>query len=145
VEAQRYATQAFGLALSLALLALVWLLRKRWPFRGAAFLMFNFLYFAAQFMLEYVRGDETLYLAGWRLPQLLDLALALLAGAALLILWWKARGGSSALILEPAEAAPEEEESGEEIEVEEPDAAPEEEGEPEPGLAPQAPAEGAPA
>lgn len=116
VEAPRYATQALSAGLAVVLLVLVWLLRKRWPFYGAAFLMFNLLYFAGQFFIEYLRGDETLYLAGWRLPHLLDLILALLAGAGLLVLWWRYR--NSPLLAEPLlEDEPEPEPAGEEIEV----------------------------
>lgn len=94
LEAPRFATQVFGLIQSLAVLVLVLALRGRWPFRGAAFTLFGLLYFAGQFFLENYRGDETLYLFGWRLPQLLNLALALLLATGLLILWWQNRGSA---------------------------------------------------
>ncbi len=45
VEASRFATQAVGAGFSLILLAVFWLLRRRWPFPGAAFLMLLLLYF----------------------------------------------------------------------------------------------------
>ena len=92
VEAPRFATQVAGLAYSLVLFAGFWLLRGRWPFSGASFLMFVLLYFGAQFFLEFTRGDEAIYLGAWRLPQVLDLALALLAAVGLVGLWWQARG-----------------------------------------------------
>jgi phosphatidylglycerol:prolipoprotein diacylglycerol transferase len=93
LEAPRFATQAFGLAFFLVLFAGFWLLRKYWPFRGAAFLMFVLLTFTGQFFLEFTRGDEAITLGPWRLAQALDLVLALLAAAGLLVLWWQARRG----------------------------------------------------
>ncbi len=100
VEAPRFATQAVGLGFSLLLFAGFWLMRGRWPFdsaqgrsfRGAAFLMFNLLYFGGQFLLEFTRGDEAIYLGPWRLAQVLDLALVLAAATGLMVLWWGARG-----------------------------------------------------
>lgn len=91
VEAPRFATQAVGLGFSLVLLVAFWLLRRRWPFPGAAFLMGNLLYFTGQFFLEFTRGDEALYVGPWRLAQVLDLALALPAAVGLMVLWWRWR------------------------------------------------------
>ena len=91
VEASRFATQAVGAGLTLILLAAFWLLRRRWPFSGAAFLMFLLLYFTGVFFLEFTRGDEAIYVSSWRLAQIVDLALVVLAGAGLLALWWRAR------------------------------------------------------
>ncbi len=93
IEAPRFATQVVGLGFSLILLIAVWLLRKRWPFPGAAFLMGNLLYFTGQFFLEFTRGDEAIYVGPWRLAQALDLALALLAAVGLMVLWWQWRKG----------------------------------------------------
>jgi len=101
VEASRFATQAVGAGFSLILLAVFWLLRRRWPFPGAAFLMLLLLYFTGVFFLEFTRGDEAIYLSGWRLAQVVDLALAALAGASLLALWWSQRGEEE--IVEEAE------------------------------------------
>ncbi|MFC2015953.1 prolipoprotein diacylglyceryl transferase [Chloroflexota bacterium] len=89
IQAPRFATQAAGLGFALLLFAAFWFLRERWPFPGAAFLMFVLLYFSGHFFLEFTRGDEAIYLNSWRLPQLIDLALALIASVALLVLWWK--------------------------------------------------------
>ena len=88
VEASRFATQAVGLGISLVLFLGVWLMRRRWPFAGAGFLLYGLLYFAAQFFLEFTRGDEAIYIGPWRLAQVLNLALALAAGVGLLVLWW---------------------------------------------------------
>jgi len=107
VEASRFATQAVGAAFSLILLIVFWLLRRRWPFPGAAFLMFVLLYFTGVFFLEFTRGDEAIYLAGWRPAQIIDLALAVLAGAGLLALWWSQRGEEE-IVAEPEEPAEEE-------------------------------------
>jgi phosphatidylglycerol:prolipoprotein diacylglycerol transferase len=92
VEAPRFATQAFGLGLALALFLAFWLMRKQWPFAGTSFLMFNMLYFTGQFFLAFSRGDEAIYLGPWRLGQIFDLVLALAAAVGLLALWWQARG-----------------------------------------------------
>ncbi len=88
VEASRFATQAVGLGVSFLLFVGVWLMRRRWPFVGAAFLFYGLLYFAVQFFLEFTRGDEAIYVGPWRLAQVLNLALVLAAGGALLALWW---------------------------------------------------------
>jgi len=92
IAASRFATQLTGFAFSLALFIGVWLLRGRWPFSGASFLMYLLLYFAGQFFLEFTRGDEALYWGPWRMAQWLDLVLALAAAVGLMVLWWRARG-----------------------------------------------------
>lgn len=95
VQAPRFATQAVGLGLALLLFVVFWLLRKRWPFSGASFLMLNLAYFASQFFLEFARGDEAIYLGPWRLQQVLDLAIALAAAAGLMALWWRVQRRSA--------------------------------------------------
>jgi membrane protein implicated in regulation of membrane protease activity len=80
-----------GLGYSLLLFLGVWLMRRRWPFAGASFLLYTFLYVAGQFFLEFTRGDEAIYVGPWRLAQVLNLVLALAAGVALLVLWWRWR------------------------------------------------------
>lgn len=90
IEAPRFATQAVGLAYSALLFAIFWLLRRQWPFAGAASLLYLLFYFGGMFFLEFTRGDEAIYLGPWRLAQWLDLALALLAGIGIIILWWQA-------------------------------------------------------
>jgi phosphatidylglycerol:prolipoprotein diacylglycerol transferase len=117
VEASRFATQAVGAAFSLLLLVVFWLMRRRWPFPGAAFLMLLLLYFGGVFFLEFARGDEAIYVSGWRLAQVVDLALAVLAGAGLLALWWTNRDGE-AIVEEGEEPAKEAEKLEEEIAVE---------------------------
>jgi phosphatidylglycerol:prolipoprotein diacylglycerol transferase len=121
VEASRFATQVVGLGYSLLLFLGVLLLRRRWPFAGACFLLYALLYFAGQFFLEFTRGDEAIYLRTLRLAQVLDLVLALAAGVALLVLWWRWRTGPQ----EPEDAP---EEVGEGGEVNEAGDAPQEEG-----------------
>jgi hypothetical protein len=51
--------------------------------------MYLLLYFGGQFFLEFTRGDEAIYLGPWRLAQVLDLIIALLAAAGVLALWWQ--------------------------------------------------------
>lgn len=91
VGASRFATQAAGLALSLVLFLIVWFLRRKWSFPGAAFWTFTLLYFSGHFFLELMRGDEMPYAGPWRLGQLVDLVLAAVAAIALMVLWWRAR------------------------------------------------------
>jgi phosphatidylglycerol:prolipoprotein diacylglycerol transferase len=91
VEAARFATQLFGLAQAGVLFIVFWFLRDRWPFAGAAFLMYCLLYFGGQFFLEFLRGDEAIYLGPFRVAQVLDLAIALLAAIGLMVLWWRER------------------------------------------------------
>jgi phosphatidylglycerol:prolipoprotein diacylglycerol transferase len=94
VEAPRFATQMVGLAYSLALFIGFWLVRKRWSFDGAAFLMYVLLYFSGIYLLEFTRGDEAIYIGPWRLTQVVDLLLALAASVGLLVLWWRERNGA---------------------------------------------------
>lgn len=89
VGASRFATQVISLALSLILFLLVWLLRARWPFQGAAFWTFVLLYFSGHFFVEFARGDETPYVGHWRLGQVVDLAIVTVAAIAMLVLWWR--------------------------------------------------------
>ena len=98
VEASRFATQAVGLGISLVLFLGVWLMRRRWPFAGAGFLLYGLLYFALQFFLEFTRGDEAIYVGPWRLAQVLNLVLALAAGVSLLVLWWLWRTADEAQV-----------------------------------------------
>ena len=91
IGASRFATQVGGLAISLLLFLIVWLLRARWPFQGAAFWTLVLLYSSAHFFLEFTRGDETPYVGPWRLGQVMDLALVAVAALVLMIFWWRAR------------------------------------------------------
>lgn len=91
IEANRFATQIFSLGVALLLFVAFWLLRRRWPFAGAAFLMLVLLTFASQFFLESKRYDEAIYVGPWRLQQVFDLSFALVAAVGLLVLWWQAR------------------------------------------------------
>jgi phosphatidylglycerol:prolipoprotein diacylglycerol transferase len=120
VEASRFVTQAVGIAFALVLFLGLWLMRGHWPFSGAAFLMFNLLYFAGQFFLEFTRGDEAVYVGPWRLAQILNLALALAAAVALLVLWWQTGKGADqeAMVEETEEpqGADEVEETEDEVE-----------------------------
>jgi phosphatidylglycerol:prolipoprotein diacylglycerol transferase len=93
MQASRFATQVFGLLYALELFLVFWFMRKRWPFYGAAFLMYCLVYFGWQFFLEFTRGDEAIYLFGglFRLAQIMDLCIVLAAAAGLLVLWWRVR------------------------------------------------------
>jgi len=91
VQQMRFATQIVGLIQAGVLFILFWFLRNRWPFAGAAFLMYSLLYFGGQFFLEFVRGDEALYFGPFRLGQIVEMVLVAASAAALLILWWRSR------------------------------------------------------
>jgi phosphatidylglycerol---prolipoprotein diacylglyceryl transferase len=91
LEQMRFATQIAGLIQAGLLFILVWLMRNRWPFAGAAFLMYCLLYFGGQFFLEFVRGDEALYFGPFRMGQIIELVLVAASAAGLLILWWRSR------------------------------------------------------
>ena len=97
VQAPRFATQVVGLAYASVLFVGFWLLRKRWPYPGAALLMFVLLYFAGMFFLEFTRGDEVVFLGPWRLTQVVDIILVLAAAVGLMVAhttvgWGQARG-----------------------------------------------------
>lgn len=92
VNAPRFATQAVGAALSLAIFVILWLWRNRQPFRGFSFSLYVLLCFGGQFLLNFTRGDETLYVGPLRLSQLVDLGLAVWAVISLGYLWRK-KGG----------------------------------------------------
>lgn len=113
VEASRFFTQLVGLAQAGVLFVVFWLMRGRWPFAGAASLLFTLLYFGGQYFLELVRGDEAIYLGPMRLAQVIDLVLALAAAAGLLFLWWRARAA--------IEEAEEPEEEAAQVSVAEPE------------------------
>jgi phosphatidylglycerol:prolipoprotein diacylglycerol transferase len=91
VAASRFATQLAAMVYGLLLLVGVLLLRGRWPFPGAAFLLYVTLYFAGHFFLGFTRGDEAVYAGPWRLGQVIDLVFMLVAAMVLLALWWQAR------------------------------------------------------
>lgn len=93
-----FALQGVGICLASILGAAFWLLRKRWPFAGAASLTFVLLYFSGQFWVEVAEAKygaflTPLYVGPWRVGQVLALVLASLAAVGLLMLWWRARGG----------------------------------------------------
>jgi phosphatidylglycerol:prolipoprotein diacylglycerol transferase len=118
VQQVRFATQIVGLIQAGVLFILFWFLRNRWPFAGAAFLMYSLLYFGGQFFLEFVRGDEALYFGPFRLGQIIEMVLVGASAAGLLILWWRSRRQE-----EEVEEADEVEEIEEPGEIEAPEAA----------------------
>ena len=79
LPAPRYRTQAFGMALSAALLALALLLAGRGWLRGRRFWLLLLLFSAGMFAIGFVRADHTPAAAGLRADQWLDLAFAALA------------------------------------------------------------------
>jgi phosphatidylglycerol---prolipoprotein diacylglyceryl transferase len=98
IDAQRFATQLVAIVFSVVVLAvLVWLARER-ARPGLIFAYFLLLYFGSQFVVEFFRGDETIWVGPLRLGQLIDGLLAL-TGLALLAFVLRRP------IAEPAQAA----------------------------------------
>jgi len=87
IGAPRFATQAVEAVLSLIIFTIVWLWRKRWPFHGFGFLVCVILSFGGQFLLDFTRGDEALYVGSLRLSQLVDFGLIAWAVGSLGYLW----------------------------------------------------------
>jgi phosphatidylglycerol:prolipoprotein diacylglycerol transferase len=85
IEAPRFATQVVAIAFAVLLFIPTWLLRNRWPFDGASFLVYTSLYFTGQFFIQFTRGDESIFFGPWRLAQFFDLLFALVTAALLLI------------------------------------------------------------
>jgi phosphatidylglycerol:prolipoprotein diacylglycerol transferase len=111
-QASRFATQPIALILAVVMFVVFWLLRKRWPYAGASFLMFCLLYFGSQFFLESTRHDEAIYLGAFRLAQVFDLALALVAAVGLMVQWGNDRRIAVAVdeeeeVMQEAESVPE--------------------------------------
>jgi phosphatidylglycerol:prolipoprotein diacylglycerol transferase len=128
----RFATQIVGLIQGGVLFVLFWLLRRRWPFAGAAFLMYCLLYFGGQFFLEFYRGDEALYYGPFRLAQIIEIGIVAASAIALLALWGRSRSRGEETeaaeqveeVEEVEETEPAEEvEAGDELEAEEAGAA----------------------
>lgn len=67
---------------------------KRWPI-GTLFLMYNILYSAGRFALEFLRGDTPRYLFSWTAAQWTSFGLIFLCIILLLYFYIKKRGGSS--------------------------------------------------
>jgi prolipoprotein diacylglyceryl transferase len=90
----RFATQVFAAAASLAIFALCWWALRRRPWPGAVFATYLLLTGAAQFALEFTRGDDSLLFSGLRLAQWLD-AGAVLIGLALMVLLRRRRAAAA--------------------------------------------------
>ena len=90
----RFATQLAGALASLIVFVLAWWALHRRPWQGAAFAEYLVLTGASQFMLEFMRGDDTVVVGGLRLSQWLDI-IAILAGLALLLVLRRRRRAAS--------------------------------------------------
>jgi prolipoprotein diacylglyceryltransferase len=77
IEAPRFASQPAGAIHSALVLILLLALSRIRARPGLAFGAYLLAYFGGQFALEFLRGDETVYLGAWRLAQPIDAALAL--------------------------------------------------------------------
>jgi phosphatidylglycerol:prolipoprotein diacylglycerol transferase len=85
IEAPRLAVQVFGMAHSALTLFILLLLVKGRARAGLLLGVYLLAYMGGQFVLEFGRGDETLYFGGLRIAQILDAVLAL-AGVGLILL-----------------------------------------------------------
>jgi phosphatidylglycerol:prolipoprotein diacylglycerol transferase len=83
----RYPTQLMAVATNLAIAVILWKSRRTRPFAGFSALLFLILFSFAQGFLEFTRGDESLYLGGYRLAQTLSWAILTLSVAGMVVLW----------------------------------------------------------
>jgi len=80
-----------GLLLSLAVFGLL-LVLERWNRRpGVIFAVYLLTYFGGLALLEWTRGDETIYLGSWRVGQVAALVLAGVGVALLVFRLWLSR------------------------------------------------------
>jgi len=84
IEASRLAVQPLGIALSVVTLAVLLFLIKTKARPGLLLAVYLLIYFGGQFILEFGRGDESVYVGPLRLAQALDVLLAL-AGLGLML------------------------------------------------------------
>jgi prolipoprotein diacylglyceryltransferase len=84
IRAPRVAVQLLGAGWSaIVLVALLIAGRRPWS-QGLVFPLWLALYGGGSFGLGFVRADEVAMMAGWRVDQVADLALAVIGGATLL-------------------------------------------------------------
>jgi phosphatidylglycerol:prolipoprotein diacylglycerol transferase len=83
----RFATQPLGAALSFVAFVFLWAARRRWPDTGFGFLAGLILMGGTGYLLEFTRGDDTLYWGGWRAGHWLSLVMTV-AGTGLLAWRW---------------------------------------------------------
>ncbi len=89
VRAPRVAVQLLGAGWSVCLFLFVLVVERRLKRKGLLFPLWLALYGLGAFLLGALRANETLFVAGWRLDQLIDLALtAGGVGASLLQTFW---------------------------------------------------------
>jgi phosphatidylglycerol:prolipoprotein diacylglycerol transferase len=86
VSAPRFATQVVGSVWSLLIFALLLLIGRKTLKPGLVFLVYVLLYFGGEFFLEFSRGHETLYVGAWRVGQVIDLIVIVLAVALKIVL-----------------------------------------------------------
>jgi prolipoprotein diacylglyceryltransferase len=78
IRALRFPTQPFGAALSLFIFLLLRAIRRFLP-TGFPFSLYLLLYFGCDFLLEFTRGDETIYIGALRIAQVIDIGLVIIA------------------------------------------------------------------
>lgn len=88
IKAVRFATQPMGLLLSLAVFGLLLVLERRNRRPGVIFAVYLLTYFGGLALLEWTRGDETIYLGSWRVGQVAALVLAGVGAALLVFRLW---------------------------------------------------------
>jgi phosphatidylglycerol:prolipoprotein diacylglycerol transferase len=81
VSAPRFATQVVGSVWSLLIFVILLLISHKTRKPGLVFFLYVLLYFGGEFFLEFSRADETLYVGAWRVGQVIDLILIVLAVA----------------------------------------------------------------
>lgn len=84
----RVAVQLLGAVWGGVALAAVLVAQRLMRFRGCLFPLWLAVYCIGSFGLGFLRGDETVWIAGWRAGQAVDLALALIGGITLVVRQW---------------------------------------------------------
>jgi len=81
----RFPTQGIAVVWCLLILAVVWLQQRRPAPAGTRFLLYVLLYSMGMFGLEFMRGDETIFIGTWRLAQIFYLGGIVVSLAAIII------------------------------------------------------------
>lgn len=83
IHLPRVAVQLLGAGWGSLVLVIVLLATRRRRYEGLLFPLWLGLYCLGSFAVGFLRADESVLVAGWRVDQLVDLALALIGGATL--------------------------------------------------------------
>lgn len=83
----RYPTQLMAAVTNLAITVILFKIRRNRPFAGFSALLFLILFSFSQGLLEFTRGDESLYLGGYRFAQTFSWAILVFSVVGMVIMW----------------------------------------------------------